>query len=124
MPSICLATFSSSDSANLSLESQSDLNDNKHRPKSFIEQQTSFTSDHLKNPQSSFKTNQTFQDDIYRKNKPHSRQKRFSSADLLDTHQIQERLKHNQRSMDNILVEQRPKKGNILFECLIMKYQT
>ena len=107
LPSICLATFSSSDSANLSLESQSDINDIKQRPKSFIEKDIN----HLNNPQSSFKTNQTFQNGIYIKNKPKIQQTRFASTDLLDKNQVQERIKPNQRSVDDILVQQKQKQG-------------
>ncbi len=103
MPSICIARFSSFDTENLSLESQSELTKIKRQPESFIEKPISSRSDHSNNP---LETNE-----IYRKNKSNIRQKRFPSTDLIGDNQIRDRMKHNPRSMDNILLEQKSKSG-------------
>lgn len=39
------------------------------------------------------------------------RHKRFPSTDLLGSNDNHDRMKHNQRSMDNILLEQKPQSG-------------
>jgi len=114
MPSIHMAIDLSFDSEDVTLESQSDLNQIKRQPESSTEKQTSLTSDHSNNP---LKTNE-----IDFENKSNVRHRRFPSTDLLDDNdQNQERIKHNARSMDNILLEQKSKSGKkILFQTFIM----
>lgn len=105
------------DSEDVSLESQSELNQIKRQSESSTEKQTSLISDHSNNPQSSLKTNE-----IDFENKSNVRHRRFPSTDLLDNNdQNQERIKHSARSMDNILLEQKSKSGKkILFQTFIM----
>lgn len=92
------ATSSSYDSEDCSLESQPDLNKLKRQTQLSIENQTDLVFDQSSNPSSSFET------------KPNIRQ-RFPSSDLIDDNQMQERIKHNQRSMDNMSFEQNCKSG-------------
>ena len=49
------------------------------------------------------------------------RHKRFPSTDLLGNNDNHDRMKHNQRSMDNILLEQKPQSGKSLFHLSILK---
>jgi len=114
MPSIYMTRYSSFDSENVSVESQSELNKIKQRPESTIEKAIHFTSNHSNNLTSSLDTNE-----IYYEKKSNPRQ-RFHSTDLLENNQIDERTKHSQRSMDNILLEQKTKSGTtILFNIFI-----
>jgi hypothetical protein len=105
MPSIHMTTYSSFDSENVSLESQSELNKIKQRSELSTEKQINFTSNHSNNLTSSLEIN-----DMYYEKKSNPRQ-RFHSTDLLENNQIDERIKHSQRSMDNILLEQKSKSG-------------
>ncbi|CAF2955260.1 unnamed protein product [Rotaria sp. Silwood2] len=118
MPSLYKGTFSSFDSANISLESQLELDDIKQQRKLSTEQQLCPTSDHITNHQSSLETNQincaTVQNKInFFENRSNTQQKRFASTDLLDTDDnVQERLKHNPRSINNMLTQQKQTNDN------------
>jgi hypothetical protein len=101
-----METFSSFDSAHLSLQSQSD----HRRQKTLIDKQTNFTSDGLNNPRSSLQTNRINRETD--QNKSNIRSKRFASTELLDTRKIDESKKHDQRSMGDILIKQRQRTGN------------
>ncbi|CAF0914469.1 unnamed protein product [Rotaria sp. Silwood1] len=115
LPSLYKGTFSSFDSANISLESQLELDDIKQQRKSSIEKQYYVTSDHNDNQQSSLDTNQinyaTVQNKIdFFENKSNIQQKRFASTELLNTdNDDEERIKHNPRSMNNILTQRKQK---------------
>jgi hypothetical protein len=108
-----METFSSFDSAHLSLPSQSDINNINRRQKTFIEKQTNFRSDGLNNPRSSLETNRISRQTD--QNKSNMRSKRFASTELLDTSKIDESKKHDQRSMGDILIKQRQRAGKEIF---------
>ncbi len=122
MPSLYMATFSSSDGENVSLKNQLGLNKIKQCPESSTEKQISLTSNHCNNPQSSLEA----KNETYFETKPNGRQ-RFPSTDLLEDNQVQEKIKHVPRSMDNILLEQKFKSSKkILFKSfiIIITYRT
>ena len=108
MPSIYMAGCSSHDNDDTSLESQFELKKIKRRPESFVDKQNSLASDHSNTLQSSFET-----DEIYVEKKSSFRQQRFPSTDLLEDNEVPDRMKHNPRSMDDILREQKMQAGKI-----------
>ncbi len=67
----------------------------------------------------SFADNKEENDEMDQENKFKIRKKRSPSTDLLSDNQVQGRIKHNPRSMDDILLEQKPKSGK---ECLWKRF--
>ncbi|CAF1117700.1 unnamed protein product [Adineta steineri] len=103
MPSILMETFSSYDSRNSSLENSTDMNNVKQRKISFTEKPTDYTTDHFNKRRTYLDTNQ---------NQINTRPKRYGSIDLLDIKKDEHNVKHNQRSLDDIIVQQRQKTDN------------
>ncbi|CAF1260883.1 unnamed protein product [Rotaria sordida] len=120
LPSLYKGTFSSNDSANISVESELESNDIIQQRKLSIEKPSNLTSNYINNHQLSLQTNQinyiTIQNEMdFFEHKSNIQQKRFASTDLLNTSDnIQEQTKHNPRSLNNILIQQKQTTDNTL----------
>jgi len=108
MPSIYMVTRLSTDSGDISLESQLELEKIKRQPKLFNEKENSSTSDPSNNRQSSLEI-----DGIYPDNKSNIRQQRFPSTDFLNNNEDQHRIQRNRRALNNGLPEQKTQLGKI-----------